>query len=169
MNLGKTFEGLPGWAKGGIAVAVVGVTGLVGFTIYNKIKKYMDLAKERQSGKDVKKEIAKLKSEGNIKPTISDVQAGIMSTQLKAAFDGVGTDRAAVFNILSALQNEADILVLIDVYGIREINSGIYLVPNFKGTLPETIMNEMDVSEITGKSRNDINEMLAKKGITTKL
>jgi len=168
MDLGKTFEGLPMWAKGGIAVGVLALSAIVGFAIYNKVKGAMALGKEKKGGKEIDKEIEELKNSGAKPPTISKAQLSIMSDQLKTAFDGpsFSGDAQKVFDILSQPKNDADVLMLIRAYGIRSYDNAVY--GTFKGTLPQAIAAEIPQSSLYRKSINDINEMFGKKNIKTR-
>ena len=154
------------WAKGAIAVAGLALGTMVGFTIYNKIKRETALKKQKQTGKEVDKEIEALKKAGGKGPTLSNAQLSIMADQLKVAFDGAGTDGNKVFTTLSLLKNDADVLSLIKVYGIRSHENAVY--GESKGTLPEAIAGEMPQADPIRRSINDINEMFGKKGIKTR-
>lgn len=162
MDAGKTFEGLPMWAKGGIAVGALALSTMVGFTIYNKMKQSRLLRDARKEGAAVDDEIAKMKKDKNIVPSLSQSQFESMANALKTAFDGIGTTGGVVERVFNSLKNEADILQLIKTYGIREINSGIYLVPNFKGTLSQALTDEIQNKYF---NVNDVNKILSKKGI----
>lgn len=165
MDAGKTFEGLPGWAKGAIAVGTLGLSAMVGFTIYNKLKRSAALGKEKQSGKEVDKQIEALKLAGGKGPTLTGAQLSIMADQLKTAFSGAGTDTDKVYAVMAQLKNDADALSLIKTYGIRSYENAVY--GQFKGTLSEAIASEVPQSSLYRKSINDINEMFGKKGIKT--
>ena len=155
------------WAKGGIAVGLLALSAMVGFTIYNKIKRETSLKKQKQSGKEVDKEIEEIKKAGGKGPTLTQAQLSIMADQLKTSFNGpsFSGDAEKVFSILSQVKNEADILMLIKTYGIRAFDNAVY--GQFKGTLPEAIASEVPQSSVYRKSINDINEMFTKKGIKT--
>jgi len=74
--------------------------------------------------------------------------------------NGASTDEQAIYKVFANMNNKADVLGLIKAYGTRKINSGIYLVPDYEGSLGGALTNELSISEITA-----LNMMLAKKGI----
>ena len=61
MSLGTTFDGLPTWAKGVIAVAGTAAAAAIGYGIYIGLKKRMQLADARKEQDVVEDEIAKMK------------------------------------------------------------------------------------------------------------
>ena len=163
MNLEKTWEGLPMWAKGGIAVATVGVTGMIGFTIYNKVKRYMSAGSERHALSAVDKRIAEAKKAGVPPPTLTPVQISAFVEQLKVGFGGLMGDAQTIYNVFDKMKNEADVLLLMKAYGTQTI---FYPIGSFSGTLSATMSHDMDASSMFRKSLADINENLSKKGIT---
>lgn len=72
-----------------------------------------------------------------------------------------GTDESLIYRAFLKLNNDVDIITLNKVFGVREIPSGSYLIPNFKGNLYEVINEFLDRKEISA-----LNNLLAKKGIT---
>ena len=123
METGQTFEGLPSWARGAIAVGGAAASGWLGWKIYSGVKKRLSLQKARAEQNETQKEIEKLKKQGS-PPTITKAQFSIMANQLETAFDGYGTDEETVFRVFDSLKNDADVLMLIKTYGIRTISTG---------------------------------------------
>lgn len=161
----KKWDDLPPIAKGIIAVATIGVTGMVGLTIYNKVKRYMAQGSGRTALSAVDKQINEAKTKGVPPPTLSAVQITSFVDQLKAAFGGVATSHDVVYNVFDKMKNDADVLSLMKAYGIQTIN---YPIGSFNGTLAATMAHDMDLSSLFVKSINDINDNLSKKGITIK-
>lgn len=168
MNVEKTFNGLPGWAKGAIAVGALGLTTIIGFKIYNAVKRNIALGKEKQTGKEIDKAIDDAKASGKPGPTLSSAQLSILADQIATSFGTFYENTDTIYRAIDQLKNDADILTLIKIYGIRSIASSIPFVSPFVGTLPEALANYVPQSSIWGKSLNDLNENLAKKGITIK-
>lgn len=160
MSAESTFTGLPGWAQGVLAVGALGLIVIIGFTIYKKIQKRIGLAGAFKEKREVTDKLKELEKE-NIKPTLSDAEFAAMANQLVAAFDGYGSKVSEVYKNFDKLKNDADVLKLIDAYGIREISSGRFNPePNYKGTLAGAIAEEMAGQEIAYA-----NSVLKKKGI----
>jgi hypothetical protein len=156
MGVYKFYKDLPPWGKGVAVVFVLGTSALAGYGIYKKIKSISNNAKARQEGKEVDAELKKIST----KLSLNSAQISILSNQIHTAFDGRGTDWPAVLRVFNQITNDADLLSVIKSYGIRTINSGVWLVPDFEGTLPQAINEELSSSEVTF-----INDLLKTKGI----
>lgn len=155
----QVFTGLPKWAQGTLAVGGAAAVALIGYKVYQGIKERMKTAKERATQKEVNKDIEDLKKQG-VKPTLTKADIMGMADSLKTAFDGLTTDNDSVFRIFEKLGNELDLVALKQAFGVREINSGVWLKPNYTGTLDQILIDEMSGSEI-----QKINSILAKNGI----
>jgi len=161
LELGKHFSELPSWAKGVVAIVVIGGIGFAGYKIYKGIQKAQNTKGESKEKKDVNADLNQEIKSGKA-PTLSDSQISGYANQLKASFDGYGTDNATVGRVFSAMNNDADILLLIKDYGTKTISSGKFnTTPDFTGTLPETISDEMSSDDIA----TYITANLVKKGI----
>lgn len=160
MSLGQTFEGLPTWAKGIIAIAGTATTIFVVWKIYNYIQLQMSIGKEKGEIKANEQELKDLEKKG-VKPTLNKTQLADMANQIKTAFDGYGTDKSALGRAFAKVKNEADLLNLKTIFGIRTISSGrLNPEPDKTGTLGEIMASELDAASIF-----DINMVLAKQGI----
>ena len=156
----QIFTGLPKWAQGVLAVAGLGLITIIGFTIYNKIKKRVGLAGAFDEKKKVTSEIKTLADKG-VKPSYSNAEYESMANKAFAAMDGYGSDDDALEAIMEKLKNDADVLKLIDAYGIRELDTGKFNPENNKKeTLSGAISSEFSAGEI-----KDMNDILTKKGI----
>jgi hypothetical protein len=160
MAKGEIFTGLPKWAQGLIAVAIVGGVGYVGYKVYKKIQKNKLLAGASDEIDKAKAEADSLNNNPNTKQTIGSTQMSIFANSLFEAMNGASTDERAIYKVFANMNNKADVLGLIKTYGTRKINSGIYLVPDYEGSLGGALTNELKISEITALNMN-----LAKKGI----
>jgi len=163
MTAGETFNGLPGWAKGVVAVIGTGVTVLIGWGIYSAVKSRIKHAGDYKEQNEVKDDLVVLSGQG-VKPSYKDSQYATWASQLFSAFEGYQSDESAVYRVFVNMKNDADVLKLINAYGIREVSSGKgNPEPNFKGTLAGAIAEEMDTEEV-----KEINIILAKRGIKIK-
>lgn len=154
----ESFLGLPGWAKGLVAVAVVGGVGYIGFKIYKKLSNTDKGQKKEEKSWD--KEAEALNKDPKTKATISTQQLQSYANVLQTAMNGMTTNVGAITSVFNALKNDADFAGLTAAFGVRTINSGVYLVPDFTGTLAACLTDELSTSE-----KNDLNTILAKKGI----
>ena len=101
----ESILGLPTWAKGVLAIAVVGGVGFIGWKVY---KKMSDASKEKEQRKEDKswdKEADALNKDPKTKATISQTQLQSYANVLKAAMDGMTTNVGAINNVFKALKN----------------------------------------------------------------
>ena len=80
MAKGEIFTGLPKWAQGVIAVAIVGGLGYVGYKIYKKINK----SDKEKADIDIKKQtqLEYQQNIKNLKPTFPASQYPAMANQI---------------------------------------------------------------------------------------
>jgi hypothetical protein len=160
MAKGEYFKQLPTWAKGLVAVAVIGGVGFVGYNIYKKIQqknKEKDQKKELDSAQET---IKNLTISGQ-KPTLDNFKLAQLANQIHSAMNGYGSDEAAIYRAFLQVKNDLDIVNLTKAYGIRKLSSGSWnLSPDFEGTLGQSITEELDAKEVAA-----LNNILAKKGI----
>lgn len=114
----KYFENLPSWSRGVISVIGVGAAAFITYQIYSKIKNAKELAKSLAAQKLADTELADLKKQGQV-PTKSTSQFEIMSAKIVEAINDCGTDEDAILSVFKSLNNRADLLLLISVFGVR--------------------------------------------------
>ena len=160
----ELFKNLPPWAKG--TMAVVLTAGVIGGTYLaiKKIRTSIEDRKRRDENKAVTDKLAELNKNSSTKQKLSDISIKSMANIIETSFNGMGTDYWAVSTQIDRLKNDADFLALKEAFGTRDINSGVYLVPDFKGNLSEAIHNEMSADEVL-----DLNKLIAGKGIKYRL
>jgi len=157
MANGEIVKKLPPWAIGVLSVGGLVIIGFVGYKIYKKIEENKRLAGAKKEGTDIDND---LKNAGA--PSMSNSQISQLANALFVAMDGYGTDVPAIYREIAKLKNNADVLAVKKVYGIRELSSGAgNPAPNFKGTLSQAFIDELETTQV-----NAINGVLAKKGIT---
>jgi hypothetical protein len=144
----KTFNELPNWAKGVIAIAGVGVGIYVGLKVYKMIQLGMKDKGNKKEDTAWNKEFDKLNSNPATKATLSKVQLSAMANQMQIAMDGVGTDEETIYRVLSQVKNNTDWVGLNAAYGIRDIKSGLFWEATFRGTLTSALSNELSDSPI---------------------
>jgi hypothetical protein len=164
----QQFTTLPTWAKGVIAVAVIGGVAFATYKFYKLIKDTSGgkAAGDRQEDRGWNKEFDNLNSNPNTKATLT--QAGMLAAAnaLHAAMDGYATDEDAIVSIFkNQVKNSADFAGVSAAYGIRELSSGTWNpAPNFKGTLAGALSEEL-----SQYWKDLINKDLASKKITYKV
>ena len=145
--------GLPAWAKGIIAV---GVVGGIGFAIYKISKKGKELLKPDEAKKDIKK----LEEIGQT-PTYMEAQYVGFADAIYAARgcnNFFGTDEDAIYNVFRKMVNDIDVAKLIEKFGERRLCFSFT-----ESTLGGFLSSDLDQDEI-----KIINDILEKKGIKYK-
>lgn len=164
MAKGEIFKGLPKWAQGVIAVAVVGGIGYISFQIYKKVKAADANKASKDEIKSAEDEIKQLSSK--IKPTMTQTQLNNAVNGIKNAF--LNYDRFTRTHVqpfyreLAKVGNDLDMLNLIKAYKIQTIDFPAlkFTANDFTGGLTESVKNFLTDSEIDAA-----NGMLARKGI----
>lgn len=159
----KEFTTLPGWAKGVIAVVIVGGVSFVAYKLYKGLKdKTSGKAKgDRQEDRGWNKEFDKLNSNPSTKATMSQAQMLSYANSLHTAMDGLGTDEDAIIAVFKNVKNDADFAGLSAAYGTRVVNSGIWGFSDYNGSLSGALTSELSLYW-----KDIINKNLASKKVT---
>lgn len=126
------------------------------------------LLRKGADNKDLQKqsaiELEALASQGVV-TTMSATQVSAYANALVTAFDDCGTDEDYIFNVFSKMQNKADVLALITVYGIRSYKGcfdGDYLSTHDRN-LAQALTSELSTRDLA-----TVNQIIAAKGIDFK-
>lgn len=182
----KTFTGLPSWAQGVIAVALVGGVAYLAYKLMKAPAKIKEGQGARQEDRGWNQEFDKLNSNPATKATLSKAQMSGIANSLFTAMDGYGTDFPAIVGAFTQIKNDADFAGVNAAYGIREVSSGrLNPEPNLTGTLAQALTSELGANTtITGLAspiyglyqiaHNDdqktvINKILAKNKVKYKI
>ncbi|MGH2642309.1 MAG: hypothetical protein ACRDE2_00045 [Chitinophagaceae bacterium] len=163
-NVYQYYSTLTPTTKGIIVVSGVAVSLLIAYKIYAGLK----AAKlHNTEGMVASQSVSDLNYliKNNIAPSYLDSQYETWSDELVNAFSGCGVDFGTVLSVFNNLQNEADLVKLISTYGTRNYNkcmSWIYIfgsgIKNY--SLPSAIGDKLSADQI-----NQIDNILATKGI----
>ena len=158
----KYYTELPPWGKG---VAIIGI-GAAAYFLFQKINATATNVKKNADAKkslsEVTDDISELNKNG-VKPSYTDSQYRSWADSLFTCFEGFGTC-FGYMTIFQNMKNDADVLKLIQAYGVRTIPSGKFNpMPDFRGTLPQALRDEVQTINIWG-----INQILKNRGITYK-
>lgn len=120
------FQGLPMWAKGVVAIAVVGGIGVVGYTIYKSLKKITDKGKD-----DTPKETVNLAAQDydalfkqGQKITFAPSNYAAASEAIVKLLDGCETlssEIDAMGEVIRVVKKPIDWYYLIKVFGQKDI------------------------------------------------
>lgn len=154
-QISKSFQGLPPWAKGAIAV---GTTVIVGFVAYKIFKKLSGTdSTDRAEAAAVETELSQEVKKTGL--TYPESQYKSFASQIEIAGFDVGTDEDAIYSVFSKLKNNADFLALTQAWG--KPNRKVYDWGIGRDmTLAQYIRYEMSESEV-----RKINTILNSKGI----
>ncbi len=153
------FKQLPTWAKGVIAVGILGITGIVLYKGYSWISGMIEKQRQGTALQDTQKELDKLSAAGQV-PSYPDIQYELWANAMEECYQGWGTCTGDT--IFVNLHNDADMVKLIKAFGVRTIKSGrLNVAPDLTGDLAKVVRDELDETEI-----GYVNNVLEKNGIT---
>lgn len=141
-----SFTGLPSWAKGVIAVGVVGGLGYLVFKLMKAPGKFKDDQSNRQEEKNWNQELDRLNSNPNTKATLSKAEMLSIANKLYAAMDGYGTDENGIIAAFKQIKNNADYAGVQAAFGIKDINNGTgtqWFVDPYRGNLTGALTSEL--------------------------
>lgn len=156
--LTNLFTGLPLWAKGVLALLIVGIIIYIAIQAKNIIKSVSDKIAEKKSEAATKSELKDYAKQG-IKPSYMDSQYKGWANKIGAAMDGFGTDEDAIYDVFRLMKNDADVLKLIEAYGTRTFPGMFMGETSF--TLSSALQDELNRSEL-----NKLNGILRNAGIS---
>ena len=153
----KTFQGLPQWAKG--AVAVGGVL-VIGFITY-KLFKYLTTDKQmRLEEQQLEQDL------DDTKLSYPKTQYNTWANKLETAMFSVGTYEEDIYAIFRMLKNNNDYLQLLKSFGRRKYSGGV--LPGIETTLDFSkgwTLNQWLTEELSTSELRKVNDILRSKGI----
>jgi hypothetical protein len=164
------YSELPPWGKGAIAVGGVVIVGFIIYTTYSRVRRRSALKEANVISDKAKEELVALQSKG-IRPSYTPSQYESYSIRLAEAMNDCGTSEDSVFDVFNAMKNKADVLSLINAFGVRSyrpcaasqpISYTRYLFNSdaFGGTLPTWLEYDLSASD-----KEKINKILSSKKI----
>jgi hypothetical protein len=169
----EVYKGLPDWARGLTIVGGIGILFYIGYTAIRRVRNVAQLQKDLEESDTAEKELKDLKNKG-VNPTLNNSQIQSIIASLVQAMSGCGSDEDMVYEAMRKLNNDADVLLLINRWGIQyyqpcpvtdPISYSMYLANprRFGGALSNWLSNDLTSSEI-----KKINNILSQKGIKFK-
>jgi hypothetical protein len=166
----KYYEDQPKITKGIINVIVVGGVAFTGWQIWKAAKRRKEIELALAAAQMANEELKALAQRG-IHPSYYTSQYELWSNQLQEAMAGCGTDEDLIFEVMGNMRNDADVLKLISVFGVRyyrpcagsqPISYLMYLADSqsFGGGIGEWFGYDLSGSDIA-----DINEVLKDNGV----
>lgn len=139
----KTFNDLPQWAKGVIAVGVIAGAGYIIYKYFLKPKSGTEIGQsEVESEILTAQEIKKLSYPNSAYYSMADA--------IETACNDIGTNEQLLYTTFRRLKNDADFLMLKKAFGIRNYNGDIfpYIITRAKWGLEATLQNELSSTEL---------------------
>jgi hypothetical protein len=165
------YKDLPSWAKG-VVVVGGGLVVYLGVTsIIRKINKSKETAKSMQEVDSANSELqAEIRS--GKKPTINKTTAEAISNGIISASNDCGTDEKLIFSQFDKVNNQADILLLVQVFGLRKKIRCVFSDDPRESFMsaytPPMSLSAMLNSELDTTQLQTLNNKLATKGIKYK-
>jgi hypothetical protein len=115
----RVYTELPSWAKGVVVVGGLVVTYLAASTIITSVKSAINKKKSQQ---EIDTANSDLQAEINAgrKQTLSNSTLEAMASGIVVASNGCGTNEDIIVGNFDNLQNEADMLAFVKVFGLRQ-------------------------------------------------
>jgi len=157
-KLYKIYDEQPKVIKTAIVLVGTLVVGYAIFTIFQKIKKSGTLDKNVRDATSELKDLDK----ANMRPSYTDSQFEVFASSLHRAMKDYGTDEETVYRVFRQMKNKADVLKLIQVYGVRPETGGLLAghLTDKDLSLAEQLNSDLDEDEI-----KEINKILKSKNI----
>lgn len=166
----KYYEDQPKVTKGIINVIVVGGVAFAAWQIWKAAKKRKEIEAAMAAAQLATNELKELAKRG-IYPSYYTSQYELWANQLQEAMAGCGTDEDLILEVMGNMRNDADVLKLIAVFGVRyyrpcagsqPISYALYLMDSqsFGGGIGEWFGYDLSAGDIA-----DINEVLKDNGV----
>lgn len=156
---GNYWKDLPMWAKGVIAVVVIGGVVFVGAKIYGLLKRTDD-EKQGKAEKETTNEAEKeLQDELDKGVSLSHPQSVYSSTAnlIKNELDGLDSEwaeQSVVKEVLLVAKNQADWLALVKAFGVREIDNAFWGTGSTPYSLPTLLKEQLGQYNVLSLSTN---------------
>lgn len=158
----KTFNSLPNWSKGVLAIGGV----LIGYVIYTRIRNSLNAAKDAKSANASvsagETDLRNLQNKG-VNPTITNSQASALAESIVKQFTGADIllqSYGVVERAFKQLNNNADFLLLKKAFGVRTYDDAFF------GQVKNVTLESAIQDELTNGSIESLNKILKSKGIT---
>jgi len=170
-GLTRVYTELPSWAKGVVVVGGLAIGYIAITSIISAIKGAVNKGKSEQEVNTAKDELQEQINSGN-KPTIARSSAEAIASAILIASNDCGTDDNLIMGAFDNINNQADMLLLIDVFGLRAKVRCPFSSDTresfWSSKTPPMSLSAMVSSELSGSQIKSLNAKLATKGITYK-
>ena len=155
----EIFKDLPTWAKGTIAIVVVGGVAFLGYKLYKGISGAVNISEPEKALLAVNNDIKTLsKTE---KASYNGSQYRAFADSLYEAMSGMGTDEEEVFSVFRQMKNTLDVLLLTKAFDVRDYTDDKFFIFNIK----PMNLNQWLSAELSTSNKAELNKILSSKGI----
>jgi len=164
----KYYKDLPSWAKGVVIVGTLAMGYAVVTKVYNTIT---DANNRKKQEKEINTADAELQNEQQAGrgQTLSNSTLEAMSSAIVEASNDCGTDDAVFLAQFDNVQNEADMLAFVKIFGLRQKVRCPFTSDTredfWSKFTPPMSLSAMISSELSQGQMDTINKKLASKGI----
>ncbi len=147
MAKGEIFSGLPAWAKGAIAVAVVGAGAFVAYKIYQKTKSLTGNKDEKAVTNENLNEFQKLQKQGQklSKPLPAYQQLINDIVKKLNGCEDIRTEGQVIEGIISVVKKPIDWYYLVSKFGNKDIEDcGTFGLGKTNYDLPTLLKDQLD-------------------------
>lgn len=144
------FQGLPSWAKGIIAIAVVGGLGIVGYTLYKKLKSVGDKGKDdtaRETEQLAAKDYDALYKSGQ-RITFKPSDYAAASETILKLLDGcelLNSEIAAIEEVIKVVKKPIDWYYLVKIFGQKDVaDCGSWGISKTRYSLVGLLKDQLD-------------------------
>ena len=171
----EMFGGLPKWAQGVIAVAVVGGVGFLGYKAYKKIQESKSLKDSDQTAKDANDEYKKLLRSGGSGATLThpEIVYQTASNSIVNLLNGCelpSSEQEVVKTIKETVKKPIDWYFLVKKFGSQMIDDCGWGTGESPYALPELLKDQLGQGDYlgfpTGGNYEDTKKYLKSIGIT---
>jgi mannitol-specific phosphotransferase system IIBC component len=138
----------------------VAVGTIIVFKILKAVKQAQEDTANRNETQSTANELQVLNQNPATKQTITTGQANSYANKIFASMNGKGTYEDEIVDVFKKIKNDADFLAISKSFGTRTIESRVWLVEDFRGTLIQCLADELSSGYVT-----DINNILKSKKI----
>ena len=167
-NVFEFYKELPPWAKG---VVVIGGLGLAYITIRQIVDRVNRMARERKQMEEISAAQTDLQTLGRrgVVPSLSKSALESISAAIVDAVNGCGTDMTKIKTQIGKLENEADVLALIQQFGLRKKARCTFSDDPredfWSNMTPPLSLTAHLQSDLSAGDINSLNKILSNKGI----
>jgi hypothetical protein len=141
----KYYESLPTWAKGAMAIAIIGGVGLIGYRVYKGISDRKKLQDSNDVSDSADDEYKKLLKQGQ-KLSFPESNYISASNSVKNGLDGCETyfgEEDAKYAVMNVVKKPIDWYFLVKTFGSKMIDDCIWGTGETAYALPELLREQL--------------------------